>query len=349
MQCESHSWAQPVKLSARCRSLGCVAILLLLTACMAEIPIAGSPPEGLPDGALLESHTGHTRAEVEAAAGPPDEVHEAGDVTLCIYREVGPSHILYLPIVMGIPMPVIFPGGIPVPIVMPGGEKAGAASHCVVLRYEKDRLVSFDSESSGSGEPCSRLFASSFDELESIRRAARRAALRVEARRGSRDAAVELARSFDDLEPLRALAAKGDREAALTLARTYEEPAPAMRLVERGDKEAAQELGRHFFQQAERGDDAAARWTDMCIAAQAGHPRAQHLLAARHHTGRPGPVERDDVGAYLWYSLAALNGDTGAAASRQTLAMQMTPGQVTEGDRRVRSWRPRFDDCNTDR
>ena len=55
-------------------------------------------------------------------------------------------------------------------------------------------------------------------------------------------------------------------------------------------------------------------------------------------------VPKDDVLAYMWYNLAAAKerGSFSPAAShRDTLAEQMTPAQIAEGQRLTREWKPK--------
>ena len=48
----------------------------------------------------------------------------------------------------------------------------------------------------------------------------------------------------------------------------------------------------------------------------------------------------DLVQAYMWYSLAAGNGNAHAPGYRDDLARQMTPAQITEAQKRAREWKP---------
>jgi uncharacterized protein len=53
-----------------------------------------------------------------------------------------------------------------------------------------------------------------------------------------------------------------------------------------------------------------------------------------------GGVPQDLIQAQMWLLLAAANGDENSAESLDTLAMKMTPAQITEAQERAREWKP---------
>ncbi len=59
-----------------------------------------------------------------------------------------------------------------------------------------------------------------------------------------------------------------------------------------------------------------------------------------------GLVELDPIRAYVWYSLAAANGETRAGFTRDDLADQMTPAQIAEAERLAAEWKP--GDCGAE-
>jgi uncharacterized protein len=50
-------------------------------------------------------------------------------------------------------------------------------------------------------------------------------------------------------------------------------------------------------------------------------------------------VPRDDVQAYMWFELAAAQGDQSAANNREAAARRMTPDQIAEAQRLAHEWR----------
>ena len=83
-----------------------------------------------------------------------------------------------------------------------------------------------------------------------------------------------------------------------------------------------------------------------------GHALAQAELGDLHVKGlgqawrEAGLVELDHVRAYMWYSLAAANGDRRAGYDRADLVDQMTPAQIAEAERLAAEWKP--GDCGAE-
>jgi hypothetical protein len=67
-----------------------------------------------------------------------------------------------------------------------------------------------------------------------------------------------------------------------------------------------------------------------------GHSGAQYGLGLLHDWGRG--VTKNDVVAHMWFDLAAARGNPGAARSRDTIALHMTPAQITEAQKLAREW-----------
>lgn len=78
------------------------------------------------------------------------------------------------------------------------------------------------------------------------------------------------------------------------------------------------------------------RW--LIEAAERGDARAQGIRGTMYLLGKGAP--KDYVKAYMWYDLAVANGDTESVSSRDLVASFMTPGQIAEGKRLAREWRP---------
>ncbi|RPH75883.1 MAG: sel1 repeat family protein, partial [Nitrospiraceae bacterium] len=72
-------------------------------------------------------------------------------------------------------------------------------------------------------------------------------------------------------------------------------------------------------------------------AAAQGDAKAQLYLGMQYSFGQGGPV--DLVQAYMWYSLAAGNGNAHAPGYRVDLTRQMTPAQIAEAQKRAREWK----------
>jgi TPR repeat protein len=59
-------------------------------------------------------------------------------------------------------------------------------------------------------------------------------------------------------------------------------------------------------------------------------------------------LARDDVQAYKWFAVAAMQGAdsyarTNAVKGRDAVAMKMTPAQLAEAERLVREWKPKLE------
>ena len=52
-------------------------------------------------------------------------------------------------------------------------------------------------------------------------------------------------------------------------------------------------------------------------------------------------VPRDYVQAFMWFQLAAEQGDNGGAYNRDVLAARMTPAEIADGKRLAREWKPK--------
>jgi len=104
-----------------------------------------------------------------------------------------------------------------------------------------------------------------------------------------------------------------------------------------GDAEAAYELAN-----SARNRESKVMW--LCLAANQGHRGAQYGLGNLYRYER-GSVSPDPIRAYVWYSLAKMNGGSWADASRDRLAEEMTPSQVIEAQRLVEKWEPNPAEC----
>lgn len=81
------------------------------------------------------------------------------------------------------------------------------------------------------------------------------------------------------------------------------------------------------------------------LAAAQGHPAAQFNLAGMYLDGLG--VAQDHVRAYMWFALGAGAGYPGAAKNRNSIARQMTPGQIAQAQQLALDCQQRqFKDCD---
>ena len=67
------------------------------------------------------------------------------------------------------------------------------------------------------------------------------------------------------------------------------------------------------------------------MAAEQGYVKAQFNLALMYEGGKW--VKQDYILAHMWYNLAAKNGDKFGTLSRDIVANQMTPAQISEAQK----------------
>jgi len=80
----------------------------------------------------------------------------------------------------------------------------------------------------------------------------------------------------------------------------------------------------------------------LCEAANEGQGKAQRKLALMHrswNTYTDNTIVADNRVAYMWYTLAAVNGED-TVDSRSITAEDMTDEELTEAQEMARSWRP---------
>jgi len=87
-----------------------------------------------------------------------------------------------------------------------------------------------------------------------------------------------------------------------------------------------------------RGDANAAAQLLAPLAA-AGAARAQALLG-RAQEARPA-AQRSDFEAYVWYGIAARNGQAGAQSQRERVAAKLQPAEIRQADQIIERWKPR--------
>ena len=110
------------------------------------------------------------------------------------------------------------------------------------------------------------------------------------------------------------------------------------RAAEQGNAIAKYNLGLMYDTGAGVPQDyaEAARWYRS--AAEQGHARAKYILGIMYANG--DGVPKDYVLSHMWLNLAGAAGDGKASDLRETVAILMTPAQITEAQRMAREWRP---------
>jgi len=73
--------------------------------------------------------------------------------------------------------------------------------------------------------------------------------------------------------------------------------------------------------------------------AEQGDANAQYNLGVFYDNGLGVPQDR--IRAYMWLSLAAMQGRERAAAFRDLIARLMTPGQLAEAQKLASEWKPK--------
>ena len=74
------------------------------------------------------------------------------------------------------------------------------------------------------------------------------------------------------------------------------------------------------------------------LAANRGYPTAQFDLGVFYSKGEGVP--QDDLLAYMWFDLAAAQGDADAVKARDFTSARMTSNQIAEAQRLARDWKP---------
>jgi TPR repeat protein len=111
-------------------------------------------------------------------------------------------------------------------------------------------------------------------------------------------------------------------------------------LAEQGDAEAQFNLGSLYYQGWGVPQDyrEAAKW--LRKAAEQNHGFAQATLGTIYAEGVQGVIEADYPQALMWFILATARGDGEAREFRDSLAMRMTPKQITEAQMLAREFKP---------
>ncbi len=154
---------------------------------------------------------------------------------------------------------------------------------------------------------------------------------------------------IEEVRKILARAEQGDAEATFRLALLSSSADERRKWISLAANQGHAEAQFQLYTR-DKPDGKSLTW--LCLAANQGHALAQEELGDLHVKGlgqawrEAGLVELDPVRAYVWYSLAAANGDRRAGYIRDDLADQMTPEQIAEGERLAAEWKP--GDCGTE-
>jgi TPR repeat protein len=107
-------------------------------------------------------------------------------------------------------------------------------------------------------------------------------------------------------------------------------------LAEKGDANAQMKMGVRYYDGngVRKNYVEALKWYKL--SAEQGNTKAQINLGSMYHTGIGVP--QNPMEAYKWLSLAASIGDVTGISLKETLAREMTPQQISEGNKLVREW-----------
>lgn len=161
---------------------------------------------------------------------------------------------------------------------------------------------------------------------------------------------LQAGRTSSALQLIRSSANKGQPAAQYRLAKIYEagdgvttDPAMARQLTERsarnGNRIAMHDLALYYAEG--RGDvsvdiKTAAKWFEK--AAQRGVVDSQYNLGVLFESGQGLP--KDFTQAYVWYGIAANQGDQYAQKQLETLKGNMAVGDVAKAEKRVKGFKP---------
>lgn len=179
------------------------------------------------------------------------------------------------------------------------------------------------------------------------------------AAQGDVEAATELARITGDTRLLEKAASEGDLTAARELAATHGIYTPLTTLASldapkvSGDPNAAWALFKDMYPSS-RVEEEVVAWKALCTAAGMNHPAAQSEVGYWHRTDvwenlmdgrdvslRTADFRPDNRLAYMWYTLAAENGDSDAVRHREyVISADMTPLQIMEAEQMAQDWKP---------
>ena len=72
-------------------------------------------------------------------------------------------------------------------------------------------------------------------------------------------------------------------------------------------------------------------------AAEQGYVGAQYNIGLIYANG--AGVPKDDIAAYMWWNLAAAQGDEEARSNRSNIEKKMTPAQIAEAQQLSKNWK----------
>lgn len=97
---------------------------------------------------------------------------------------------------------------------------------------------------------------------------------------------------------------------------------------------------RQIYEKSQHADE----WQRQCLAAHFGDALSQYYMGHGYEFG-VRRVNEDRVQAYIWYSLAAANGNRYSPLRRDLVGETLAPAELAEAKRVVEVWRPDPDAC----
>ena len=142
---------------------------------------------------------------------------------------------------------------------------------------------------------------------------------------------------------------RGDIGATIELADLTGNFTPLKVLAERGNTTAAFAL---YEMLSRRTETSVSAWRWLCEMANKGYGKAQaevgywHRSSVWQYSGDDRlknlpniNVKQDNRTAYMWYTLASINGDPEASSEREYVIRDMLASEVIEAEKMVRDWK----------
>lgn len=109
-------------------------------------------------------------------------------------------------------------------------------------------------------------------------------------------------------------------------------------LAQKGDAEAEYNLGECYLkgEGVKQDEREAANWYEK--AANQGYPDAERAMGFVYRGGGARPMNK--ILSYMWFDLAAENGDDGAVELRNDVAWSMTESEIDEARKKAHDWKP---------
>jgi TPR repeat protein len=347
-------------LPARVMKALAIIVMASLSACV-YLPISTKTDPSMPTDAVLDSLIGQSPEAVIKKLGPPKLQFDDQGAEYLIYQVSG-KHKYFMGAIL------LIPPGAPLPVADVATDDVYI---CILLTFRPPtRLTAHKVASFSWGERCIRKFWTG-NEYEQLRARLMQAViegdvnaahilvveygvdqhglvsdrLRRGAQQGNADAAIDLAVTFDEWEPLSNLAKTDESARAAMLQLTGKDRASPSSvaglsddqvsfLAQHGEPEAQLQT---YWNQHNIDLNAAQRW--LCLAADQGHSDAQYRLGTLYQFGSEG-VPQDNVRSWVWFMLAARSGHENAKRAVVSVTAGMTDAELREARSALEHWQP---------